>query len=516
MTTVFVLSKNGKPLMPTTRCGHVRLLLKQKKARVVSLKPFTIELLYDCPEDTQPILLGIDPGRTNIGLSAVSCQAQGKKVEAVFSAQMETRNKEIPKLMKGRKAFRHQKHRGYGRRKVKQRRACAAKTNSAKCVKQKTAQNGGASKQAQKVGVFERLLPGCEKPVLCIGIKNKEAKFNNRVRPAGWLTPTANHLLQTHINVVNKVRTFLPVTDVVLEVNKFAFMALNNPNIQKWMYRQGPLKGYDGVEDAVSAQQDGHCLFCKKPIDHYHHVVPQSKRGSDTISNIVGLCAEHHDLVHKQTKWEEKLKTKKHGLNKKYGALSVLNQIIPKLCDALSAEFGEHFHVTDGRSTKSFRDARNIKKDHYLDAFCIACSILSSESIKVPCEDDVFHILQFRRHDRQACHQERLDRKYYLDNKLVATNRHKATEQKSDSLEEYVSAGGSVDKLVVPKHPAVYKRKGRIMPGALFLVGKKVKVMVASQGTHNGAPKYYRFSDGTKATPKNCKPVHKNEGIVFA
>ena len=278
MTTVFVLSKNGKPLMPTTRCGHVRLLLKQKKARVVSLKPFTIELLYDCPEATQPIVLGIDPGRTNIGLSAVSCQAQGKKVEAVFSAQMETRNKEIPKLMKGRKAFR-QKHRSYGRRKLKQRRACAAKTNSAKCVKQETAQNGGASKQAQKVGVFERRLPGCEKPVLCIGIKNKEAKFNNRVRPAGWLTPTANHLLQTHINVVNKVRTFLPVTDVVLEVNKFDFMALNNPNVQKWMYQQGPLKGCDGVKDAVSAQQDGHCLFCEKPIDHYHHVVPQSKRG---------------------------------------------------------------------------------------------------------------------------------------------------------------------------------------------------------------------------------------------
>lgn len=511
MATVYVLSKDGKPLMPTTRCGHVRLLLKQKKARVVNLKPFTIRLLYDCPEDTQPIVLGIDPGRTNIGL----CAAREDTGKPVFTAQMETRNKEIPKLMKNRKAFR-QKHRGCGRRKVRQRRACAHKTNSAKCVKQETAQNGSVSKQAQKVGVFERYLPGCEEPILCIGIKNKEAKFNNRVRPSGWLTPTANHLLQTHINVVHKVRKFLSVTDVVLEVNKFAFMALDNPHIQKWMYQKGPLKNYGSVEDAVSAQQGGHCIFCEKKIDHYHHVVPQSKRGSDTISNIVGLCAKHHDLVHKEAKWEEKLKTRKHGLNKKYGALSVLNQIIPKLCDTLSVAFGEHFYVTDGRSTKAFRDTYNIQKDHYLDAFCIACSILSVNDIKVPCENDVFRILQFRRHDRQACHQERLDRKYYLNGTLVATNRHRATEQMSDSLEEYAAAGGCVDKLVVPKHPALYKRKGRIMPGALFLVGKEVKTMIASQGAHNGVPNYYRYSDGTRATPKNCKPIYKNKGIVFA
>ena len=35
MITVYVLSKGGKTLMPTTRCGHVRILLKEKKALVV-------------------------------------------------------------------------------------------------------------------------------------------------------------------------------------------------------------------------------------------------------------------------------------------------------------------------------------------------------------------------------------------------------------------------------------------------------------------------------------------------
>lgn len=180
MTTVYVLSKNGKPLMPTTRCGHVRVLLKEKKARVVERYPFTIQLTYETEEQTQPLILGIDPGRTNIGVSAVT-----KDCESVFIAQLITRNKDVPKLMKARKQYR-MAHRRLKRRNKRQRRAKAAGTTSSK-------------------EVIERILPGCEEPIHCEGIRNKEARFNNRVRPAGWLTPTANHLLLSHVNLVKKV-----------------------------------------------------------------------------------------------------------------------------------------------------------------------------------------------------------------------------------------------------------------------------------------------------------------------
>ena len=71
MSTVYVLNKDGKPLMPTTRCGHVRHLLKEQKARVVTSKPFTIQLLYETDDVVQPLYLGIDPGRTNIGVAVV-------------------------------------------------------------------------------------------------------------------------------------------------------------------------------------------------------------------------------------------------------------------------------------------------------------------------------------------------------------------------------------------------------------------------------------------------------------
>lgn len=95
MPTVYVLNKDGKPLMPTTRCMHVRHLLKNGKARVVKSKPFTIQLLYETDDVVQPLYLGIDPGRTNIGIAVV--KADGA---AVFTAHLETRNKEVPKLMK--------------------------------------------------------------------------------------------------------------------------------------------------------------------------------------------------------------------------------------------------------------------------------------------------------------------------------------------------------------------------------------------------------------------------------
>ncbi len=61
---VYVLNINGKPLMPTTRCGHIRILLKTQKAKVVGVEPFTVQLLYEVDNKTQGLCLGIDPGRT--------------------------------------------------------------------------------------------------------------------------------------------------------------------------------------------------------------------------------------------------------------------------------------------------------------------------------------------------------------------------------------------------------------------------------------------------------------------
>lgn len=511
MSTIYVLNKDGKPLMPTIRGGHVRHLLKEQKARVVRTKPFTIQLLYETDDVVQSLYLGIDPGRTNTGVAVV--KADGT---AVFTAHLETRNKEIPKLMEKRKESRRAR-RTNGRRCRRQRRAKTNGTISKKCVKQDAAQSKNPSKRAKEIGVIKRHLPGCKKDVLCIGIKNKEAKFSNRIRSEGWLTPTANQLLQTHINLVKKIQKFLPVSDVVLEVNKFAFMRLDNPDIQKWQYQQGSLYQKGSLKNAVSEMQEHHCLFCKKPIDHYHHVVPQSKNGSNTIANIVGLCAEHHNLVHKDTAWQEKLTKEKVGLNKKYGALSVLNQIIPALTNKLSVLFPKHFFATTGKSTHDYRAAHGVSKDHWLDAYCIACSVLPSDVYDSNINNYIpYELKQFRRHDRRALHKANINRVYTLNGKKVAMNRHKAIAQIIDSLEEFRKEHpDDVCKLKVKKHRPAYRNLNRNYPGSVFLVDKQVHVMQRTSGSHNGRADGYYDTNGNSYSSSKCKFVAKNEGITF-
>lgn len=499
MAVVYVQSINGSALMPTTRCGHVRKLLKSGKAKVVERNPFTIRLMYETSEITQPLYLGIDPGRTNIGAAVVK-----ESGRPVFSAQLETRNKDIPKLMASRKAYR-QAHRKLRRRDKRRRRA---RQNST----------------AVTASVIERVLPGCEKPIVCHDIRNKEARFNNRRRKAGWLTPTANHLLQTHLNLVTKIQRFLPITDVVLEINQFAFMAMDNPGVQRWQYQQGPLYQLGSVKDAVFALQSGKCLLCQNTIEHYHHVVPRHKGGSELLSNRAGLCEKHHALVHTDPEWAAKLASKKEGQNKKYHALSVLNQIIPYLAQGLAERFPGHVYTTTGKDTSSFREDHEVPKDHHLDAYCIACSVIGPMRTWTLL-DQPYRIKQFRRHDRQACHQQMLNRKYRLHGKIVATNRHKAMEQKNDSLEEYRKALTEtvsdkyaeqvISKLVVLDHSARYKDMNRPLPGSIFVCGNKIAVMMRSDGRHNNTPDYYLDTGGNRYRATKCKFIHHNTGIQF-
>ena len=58
---VYVLNKNGKPLMPC-KAVKARILLKQEKAKAVRKEPFTIQLLYGSSGYKQDITLGVDAG----------------------------------------------------------------------------------------------------------------------------------------------------------------------------------------------------------------------------------------------------------------------------------------------------------------------------------------------------------------------------------------------------------------------------------------------------------------------
>ena len=166
------------------------------------------------------------------------------------------------------------------------------------------------------------------------------------------------------------------------ENRPFESVEEEDSNVRNWEYQKGKLWGYNSLEEAVSERQSGHCIFCNNPIEHYHHIVPRYLGGSESVDNRAGVCEKHHKMVHTDAKWDEKLKAKQEGLLKKYHALSVINQIMPKLIETL-ANTEKNFFVTTGFDTKTIRERFGLENIHYVDAWCIATSILDCSRFPV-------------------------------------------------------------------------------------------------------------------------------------
>lgn len=501
---IYVLGADGKPQMPTKRRRHVRKLLNTGKARIAEHVPFTIQLLYDNEPILQPIVMAEDPGRTNIGTAAV-----GLKGQLYFAAVVETRNKEIRRLMDKRRACRR------------------ASRNGERKARQRRAKRFGTMLNA---GRIMRKLPqyGENGFITCNIIRNTEARFCNRKYPKGWVTPTVEHLIRTHINLIHKMQKFLPITDVAIEINRFAFMLLDDPTIAGVDYQNGPLKGYKNVNDAVFDMQDGKCLLCGQPIEHYHHIVPRSKNGSNTLGNIVGLCCHCHNAVHKDETMQKTLKDKKSGLIKKYAALSVLNQAIPFIYKRVVEEFGkEHVYYCTGRETAIVRKSLGYTKTqknqlHEVDAYCMALLALCYTDAKAPSFEHVYQIKQFRRQNRANINSQR-ERSYYYEGKLVAKNRKDRIEQKDDSLKTWyqkmVQQYGEKEAerrrsvLQVKKSIRHYNTSGRVAPGAVFYCNGERHVL---NGQITNGQYFKAVGDAKTNHPaKKCRIVKQNEGLVF-
>lgn len=207
-------------------------------------------------------------------------------------------------------------------------------------------------------------------------------------------------------------------------------------------------------------------------------------------------------------KWDDKCKTKKQGLLKKYHALSVINQIMPQLIERLNDILP--LNVTTGYETKLTREKLSLIKNYYIDAYCIALSCVDAHTASKI--ENTHDIRQFRRHDRQICHR-MLDRTYKLNGKIVCKNRHKRTGQTINSLEEFAAENlNEVSKLTVNIGRNVHKSKDRIYPGAVFLYAGKRYIC---EGTSRST--YFlnkQFKKGFVRIDK-CKIIKQNEGLVF-
>jgi len=486
--------------MPCHHYGRVKRWLKQGKAVIRSRWPFAVQLCYDVEMGpSEGAILGLDPGRTNIGLCAIDRQGR-----VLFSADCQTRSREVPKLMQNRAS--HRRASRSGERKARQRIEAGLQPES-------------------KVTETWRRLPGCKKFVRCKVIRNTEAKFSNRRRPAGWFTPTANHLLSTHLNLVRKLRRFLPLQGIAVEINRFDFARMENPGIRNWEYQKGRLAGYSSRNEAVDARQGGRCLLCGRPqIDEHHHVIWKIFAGSEHIDNIAGLCSKCHEKVHKSVAIQAKLRAKLKGQTKKYGALSVLNQIMPKLLSGLNNILPTF--VTTGWETAQTRAKYGLPKSagssgHYVDAWCIAATQADAVADTPKLDEPTAHIRQFRSHDR-AIIKAQTERTYLLDGKVVAKNRHlrtgqiaprKSADKQIYSLAEYRRQfPENVGRLEARKSSRRRNNRNRIMPGSVFEYQGRQYVLRAKQS--NGT-KFWGVGCSSYAPAKKSRVVLHNAGLMF-
>lgn len=66
---VFVIAKDGRPLMPCSE-SKAKHLLNKGIAKVKCRTPFTIKMLVATKHCTQEVILGVDAGSKTIGMSA--------------------------------------------------------------------------------------------------------------------------------------------------------------------------------------------------------------------------------------------------------------------------------------------------------------------------------------------------------------------------------------------------------------------------------------------------------------
>ena len=328
---VYVLDKNGKPLMP---CGpaKARHLLKDKKAVIVNRTPFTIRLKFEVDGHTDPISLGVDAGSKHVGLSAVS---NGR---VLFEADVELRD-DVTKMLTTRRARR-------------------------------------ADRRNRK--------------------RYREPRFNNRVRskPKGWLAPTVVEKLDTHEHAIGKVCSILPVTEMTVEVADFNVRKLIDPDIKGEEYQHGPQEGYLNVREYVLARDQHCCTHCKKGHEkaklEVHHIVRRASGGTNTPYNLITLCHECHVKVHEG---KIKIKTPEFMQLKHATFMGVVRWAIGTRLRKIYGE--DNVKFTFGYITKAKRIEYGLKKDHMVDARCIA----GCPNAIPP--DECFQMRKVRCHNRQ-------------------------------------------------------------------------------------------------------------------
>ncbi len=311
---VYVLNIRGCPLMPTTP-RKARILLQEEKAKVIRRTPFTIQLTSATGETKQDLTLGIDSGYEYIGLSVLT------ETKELYSAEVQLRT-DMVKLNSERRMYRR-------------------------------------ARRSRNTWY-------------------RQPRFDNRKKPEGWLASSIQHKMDSHIKLINKVKSILPITRITIEVAAFDIQKIKNPDISGVEYQNGVQKDSWNVREYVLYRDNHTCQSCHgksgDPILETHHIVSRQV-GGDSPANLLTLCQRCHEKV---SKGKLKLDIR---IPIGFKPETFMSMVRWKLVNLLR-EAGNIVSHTYGYITKNNRIALGLEKSHSTDAFVIAGGTVQERSLR--------------------------------------------------------------------------------------------------------------------------------------
>ena len=329
---VFVLSKDGRPLMPC-HPARARELLGKGRAVVARQVPFTIRLKDRtlAESEVDGVQLRIDPGSKGTGLALTDekkeADEQGATVtvrRGLISVELQHRGDQIRMCMQQRAGYRHRRR-------------------SANC-------------------------------------RYRAPRSNNRTRPGGWLPPSLRHRVDTTVSLARRMCRYAPVTEIHIERVAFDTHAMSAGRPLTGAERQqGTLAGTE-IRSYLLTKWNRACAYCDAtgvPLN-IDHLRPRSRGGSDRVSNLVLACVPCNQakgstpvdifLAHRPDRLAKILRQVRTPLHD----AAAMNATRWRLTEGLET-LGRPVHAWSGGRTKWNRTAMGLGKTHTLDALSVGC-----------------------------------------------------------------------------------------------------------------------------------------------
>lgn len=213
--------------------------------------------------------------------------------------------------------------------------------------------------------------------------KNKDMDYKTVNNPTykngnedGWFAPSIQHKIDSHIRLVNKIASWIPIDKVIVEIAKFDIQMIkamsNGKIISGKDYQNGEMKGFENSAAYVRDRDNHTCRLCgaKKCQIQVHHILPRANGGSDKPSNLISLCGNCHGKVHENHNDNPLfIELQKMKISDSYKDSTYMNLVRWNLYEQLNENF--ETEIAYGYETKIARRYAGFPKFHYTDAVCI-------------------------------------------------------------------------------------------------------------------------------------------------